>query len=144
MVMEYPALFEPSGEGGFVVTFPDFDWGITQGETEQDAREMAMDALSTMIREYIRKGEVLPRPSNPRGRKYRRIRLPALQAAKAALYLAFQSSGIRKAELARRLGIPTANVDRLFDLNHRSRLDHIEAAFRALGKRLEIEAKDAA
>jgi antitoxin HicB len=144
MVMEYPALFEPSGEGGFVVTFPDFDWGITQGETEQDAREMAMDALSTMIREHIRKGESLPCPSNPRGRKYRVIRLPALQAAKAALYLAFQASGIRKAELARRLGMPSANVDRLFDLNHRSRLDHIEAALRALGKQLEIETKDAA
>lgn len=83
--MEYPALFEPSGDGGFVITFPDFDWGIAQGETEQDAREMAMDALSTMIREHIRKGEDLPRPSNPRGRK-------------TALYLAFQASGIRKAE----------------------------------------------
>ncbi len=53
---------------GIVVTFPDFDWGITQGETEQDAREMAMDALSTMIREHIRKGEILPCPSNPRGK----------------------------------------------------------------------------
>jgi antitoxin HicB len=144
MVMEYPALFEPSQEGGFVVTFPDFDWGITQGETEEDARKMAMDALCAMIREHIRNGEVLPRPSNPRGRKYRTIRLPALQAAKAALYLAFQASGIRKAELARRLGIPSANVDRLFDLNHHSRLDHIEAAFRALGKQLAIEVNDAA
>ena len=112
-------------------------------ETEQDAREMAMDALSTMIREHIRKSESLPCPSNPRGRKYRMIRLPALQAAKAALYLVFQASGIRKAELARRLGIASANVDRLFDLKHRSRLDHIEGALRALGKQLEIETTDA-
>jgi len=43
-------------------------------------------------------------------------------------------SGIR--ELARRLGIPRTPVDRLFDLNHHSRLDHIEAAFGALGKPL--------
>ena len=142
--MEYPALFEPSEDGGFVVTFPDFDWGITQGETEQDAREMAMDALCTMIREHVRNGEPLPRPSKPRGRKYRMIRLPALQAAKAGLYQAFQASGIRKAELARRLGIPSANIDRLFDLNHHSRLDHIEAAFQALGKQLAIEINDAA
>jgi antitoxin HicB len=142
--MEYPAWFEPSEEGGFVVTFPDFDWGITQGETEEDAREMAMDALCTMIREHIRKREVLPRPSKPRGRKYRMIRLPALQAAKAGLYLAFEASGIRKAELARRLGIPSANIERLFDLNHNSRLDQIEAAFRALGKQLEIDVSDAA
>jgi len=54
--MEYQALLEPAKEGGFIVTFPDFDWGITQGDTEEDALEMATDALRTMIHEHIRKG----------------------------------------------------------------------------------------
>jgi hypothetical protein len=36
--MEYPALFEPSKEGGFVVTFPDFDWGVTQGKLNRMLR----------------------------------------------------------------------------------------------------------
>jgi antitoxin HicB len=67
-----------------------------------------------------------------------------MQAAKAELYREFLTSGIRKAELARRLGIPKTNVDRLFDLRHQSRLDQIEAAFRALGKVLSIEVRDAA
>jgi antitoxin HicB len=142
--MEYPALFEPSKEGGFVVTFPDFDWGVTQGDTEADAQEMAMDALCMIIREHVRNGEYLPRPSKPRGRKYRMIRLPALHAAKVELYIAFDASGIRKAEMARRMGISKVNVDRLFDLTHHSRLDQIEAAFRALGKELAIEIRDAA
>jgi antitoxin HicB len=142
--VEYPALFEPSKEGGFVVTFPDFDWGVTQGETEQDAQEMALDALSMMIREHIRNGEHLPHPSKPRGRRYRMIRLPALHAAKAELYMAFEASGLRKTEMARRMGISKVNVDRLFDLTHHSRLDQIEAAFRALGKELAIEIRDAA
>ena len=48
------------------------------------------------------------------------------------------------ADLAKRLGIPKTNVDRLFDLRHQSRLDQIEAAFRALGKQLSIEVRDAA
>jgi len=142
--MEYPALFEPDEEGGFVITFTDFGWGITQGDTEANARDMAIDALYTMIQEHIRKGEDLPRPSRPRGRKVRMIRLPALQGAKTDLYLEFLASGIRKAELARRLGIPKTNVDRLFDLNHHSRLDQIEAAFRVLGKELTIQVRDAA
>jgi antitoxin HicB len=142
--MEYPALFEPDEEGGFVITFPDFAWGITQGATEKDAREMAADALCTMIQEHIRKGEDLPRPSRPRGRKIRMIRLPALAGAKTDLYLEFQASGIRKAELARRLSMPKTNVDWLFDLNHHSRLDQIEAAFRVLGKELTIQVRDAA
>jgi len=30
--MEYAALFEPQLEGGYLITFPDFDWGISQGD----------------------------------------------------------------------------------------------------------------
>jgi antitoxin HicB len=142
--MEYPALFEPAREGGFLVTFPDFDWGITQGDTEKEAREMAADAIRTMIQEHIRKGEEIPRSSKPRGRKHRMIHLAALDAVKAELYSAFQASGLKKVELARRLGIPKTTVDRLFDLDNHSRLDRIEAAFAALGKRLEVEVQDAA
>jgi antitoxin HicB len=71
-------------------------------------------------------------------------RLPALHSAKAELYMAFDASGIRKTEMAHRMGISKVNVDRLFDLTHHSRLDQIEAAFRALGKELAIEIRDAA
>jgi antitoxin HicB len=142
--MQYPALFEPAREGGFVVTFPDFDWGITQGDTDKEAREMAADAIRTMIQEHIRKGEEVPRPGKPRGRKYRMIHLAALDGVKAELYSAFQASGLKKVELARRLGIPKTTVNRLFDLDHHSRLDHIEAAFATLGKRLAVEVQNAA
>jgi antitoxin HicB len=142
--MEYPAIFEPAEEGGFVITLPDFGWGISQGDTEEEARRMATALLQTVVQEHIRKGAELPRPSKPRGRKCRMIRLPALQTAKAELYREFLRSGIRKAELARRLGIPKTVVDRLFDLNHKSRLEQIEAAFRALGKELQIHIADAA
>ena len=30
--MKYPALFEPAEEGGFVITFPDWDWGVWRQE----------------------------------------------------------------------------------------------------------------
>jgi len=49
-----------------------------------------------------------------------------------------------KTGLAQRLGISKTNVDRLFDLKRKSRLDQIEAAFAALGKRLDVEIRDAA
>ena len=141
----FNALFGPDREkGGFVVTFPDLKWGVTQGETEEDAMAMAADALEMVVRDYIERGEPLPWPSKVRGRKYRAIRLPALQSAKAELYMAFKESGIRKAELARRLGIPKTTVDRLFDFGNHTRLDQIEAAFAVLGKRLVFEVRDAA
>src|SRR3954469_8745014 len=104
--MQYAALFAPAKEGGYAITFPDFPWGITQGDDENEASEMAVDALCTMIQECIRKGEAVPAPGRHRGRKLRSIRLPALQAAKTELYREFLGSGIRKADLANRLGMP--------------------------------------
>ncbi|MEO8591700.1 MAG: hypothetical protein ABI759_00115 [Candidatus Solibacter sp.] len=47
-------------------------------------------------------------------------------------------------KLARQLGIPKTNVDRLFDFKNHSRLDQIEAAFAVLGKRIAFDVRDAA
>jgi antitoxin HicB len=144
-MLQYCALLEADKDsGGFVVTFPDFSWGVSQGESEEEAMEMATDALVMILKDYIDRGVELPRPSRSPGRKHRPIRLPALLSAKVELYREFIGSGLRKADLARRLGISKTNVDRLFDLDHRSRLDQIEAAFRALGKELTIDVRSAA
>jgi antitoxin HicB len=72
------------------------------------------------------------------------IQLPALPAMKAELYLAFRRSGMKKVELARALGIPKTNVDRLFHFRNHTRVDQLEAAFAAVGKRLVIAVQDAA
>jgi antitoxin HicB len=60
------------------------------------------------------------------------------------LYRAMRERGVRKADLARRLGWHGPQIDRLLDLNHASRLDQIEAALAALGKRLTLDLADAA
>jgi antitoxin HicB len=141
----YPALFEPDHEkGGFVVTFPDLPPCITQGDSENEARAMAQDALAMMLSHIIGQGGEIPRPSARRGRKFRQIQLPPMENAKLDLYRAFRASGLRKAELARRMGIQKTNIDLLFDLERPSRFEQIEAAFRALGKRLVISVEEAA
>jgi predicted RNase H-like HicB family nuclease len=95
-----------------VITFPDWDWGVTQGEDEADGRSMAEDALITMLAHSIRHGKPIPSPRQVRSRKYRVMELPAMVALKTELYLAFQASGISKTALARKLGIPKTTVDR--------------------------------
>jgi antitoxin HicB len=144
-MLEYPALFELDRKaGGFVVTFPDFSFGATQGETPEEAMLMAADLLKILIADRIEKNEELPKPRVRRGSRYRVVSLPALQAAKASLYQAWWASGLGKSELARRLGIPKSNVDRLFDLDHHSRLSRLEAAFAVLNKKMVIEVRSAA
>lgn len=144
-MIRYPALFEPdAGKGGFVVTFPDFTWGVTQGETEAEATGMSEDALLCIIEETMRQHKDLPRPSKLRGKKYREIAVPVLADAKIQLYEAMRAGRVQKAEVARRMGIPRQQIERLLDLRHSSRLEQIEAAFRALKKRLVVSIEDAA
>jgi antitoxin HicB len=141
----YLALFEPDPEaGGYTVTFPDFGYGVTQGETEAEAYEMAQDLLMLTIGDFMRAGKPLPVPRRHRGMNYRPVELPGLQSAKVDLYSSFLNSGLRKAEFARKIGIPKTHVERLFSLRHQSRLSQIEAALAALDKRLYLEVRDAA
>jgi antitoxin HicB len=141
----YLALFEPDREaGGYVVTFPDFGYGVTQGETDAEAMDMAQDLLILTIGDYIKESKPLPVPRRHRGAKFRPVALPALQAAKVDLYVSFLGSGLKKAEFARRIGIPKTHIERLLSLRRHTRLGQIEAAFSALGKRLHVEARNAA
>ena len=141
----YWALFEPDHKaGGYTVTFPEFGYGVTQGETDEEAMEMARDLLMLTIGDFIREGRPLPAPVRYRGAKFRPVPLTALQSAKVDLYKEFLMSGLSKAECARRIGIPKTHMERLFALRHHSRLDQIEAALAALGKSLHVEVRDAA
>ena len=102
----YPAHFDDDNpEGGYVVTFPDFSEAVTQGESLDEAMEMARDSLLMAIAFRIEHAETVPQPSKRRRKNTRLVGLPARQAAKLALYQLWQASGMRKVELARRLGI---------------------------------------
>ncbi len=142
--MEYSAKFTADRKaGGYVVTFPDVPEAITQGDTLEEAMAMAEEALELALTFYTEKWLDLPVPGTLK-RGMRRVRVPALSEAKFRLYTALRTAGVRKTELARRLKCSPSQVDRLLDITHHSKLDQIEAAFRAIGKRLAIEILDAA
>ncbi|MFZ3237973.1 MAG: hypothetical protein WA184_21720 [Stellaceae bacterium] len=70
--------------------------------------------------------------------------LSALGMAKAALYDAMRAQGVGRAELARRLRWHLPQVNRVLDLRHASRMEHVEAALAALGLRLVVDVARAA
>jgi antitoxin HicB len=143
--MTYPALFEPDPKGGILVTFPDFGYA-THGDDQSDAYVMAQDLLVHMLSDRIAAKEDIPRPGKAaaRGKRVRLVALPALVAAKVVLYEQLREAGIPKVELARRMGQPRQQIERLFNLRRATRLDQIEAAFAALGKRVVVVIEDAA
>lgn len=144
-MLSYPAKFTPDRKaGGYVVTFPDVPDGVTEGDTVHEALDMARDCLVTLFAVYMREGQPIPEASPLPARGHRLVRLPFAVGLKIELYNAWLKSGVRKADLARRLGIPRANVERLFNLRHASRPELIEDAFRALGKEVDLLVRDVA
>lgn len=134
-MFDYPVELTPDGDS-LLVTFPDIPEAITFGADPDEALQQAVDALETALSFYIDSRQPLPVPSPANGRPT--IRPSGLESAKLALYQAMTERGMRKAELARRLGWHVPQVDRLFDLTHTSRFDQIEAAARALDLRIEV------
>jgi antitoxin HicB len=140
--MEYPAKFTREADA-LIVSFPDVPEAHTQGNTIEEASAMAAEALELALTFYTDEWKDLPRPSAPK-RGMRLIAVPALSEAKFKLYTALRAAGVKKIELARRIGCSPSQVDRLLDITHKSKLDQIEAAFAAIGKRIEIEIVEAA
>jgi antitoxin HicB len=136
MCYAYPYELLPQPEGGFTVTFPDVPEAITQGDNEVEAAAMAEDALVTALSFYVDNAERAPSPSPARGRPLAYV--PALVAAKLALHDAMMAAGVSNVALARQLGTDEKTVRRLRDPLHQSRINQVDAALRALGKRMGI------
>jgi len=132
----WPVDLVPAEEGGFIVNFPDLPNGWSQGETREEALTQAIDLLDEMILGRMAQNEDVPRASPARGRPV--VALPALTAAKFEAYRAMLAAGLNKRQLAERLGWQPSQVTRLFDGRHASRLDQIETALNALGRRLVV------
>jgi antitoxin HicB len=141
-MMQYPVTLAREGSRT-IVSFPDFQNVHTFGDDEGEALARAVDALETYLMGMIEDQELIPEPHRPK-RGQQRITLPALTEAKIQLYRQMRAAGVGKAELARRLHCHLPPIDRLLNLNHASRLDQIEQALLAVGKRLTISIEDAA
>ena len=142
-MLSYPVVLEKDSNDTVLVTFRDFPEAHTFGDDDREALARASDLLEDVLADYIESRREIPLPSKARKRD-RLVSPPVLTEAKVTLYREMRASGIRKADLARRLGCHMRQVDRLLDLRHASRLDQIEAAFAVLNKRVVLEIQDAA
>lgn len=139
----YPATLIPDPDGGFTVTFRDVPEAITESDTREDALLRAEDALESALAMYVAGKEPLPKASAAQPGEVI-VPLSALGMAKAALYDAMRDQGVGRAELARRLRWHLAQVNRVLDLRHASKMEQIEAALAALGLRLIVDVARAA
>src|SRR2546426_12223495 len=116
---------------------------MTVGKDRAQALERIQDAVVGILSGLMAQAEPIPPPSTQKKGQIA-VALPPMVAAKLAIYQAMWANGLTQSDLARRLRCDPKQVRRLLDLDHNSRFDHLEAALSALGKRLEVDVRDAA
>jgi hypothetical protein len=67
-----PAEFAPEKKA-INVTFPDLSEAIACGYSEGEAMEYAVDALETILSEYIKRRRDIPKPGKGRGKGMRLV-----------------------------------------------------------------------
>ena len=135
MSMTYPIKLEPDDNGTLLVTCPALPEVTTFGEDEAEAIKHARDAIEEAIAARMADGREVP---EPKGKRRILVTLPMQTSLKVELYRLVTQENITRAELMRRLNWKRESVDRLFRLNHATRLEQFDAAFRALGRQVEI------
>ena len=140
----YPAVFLREGEGtAYHVRFPDLPEALTAGDDLEDTFVQAADCLAEALAGRIARGDEIPAPSRVK-RAQHAIGVPLYLAPKLALYLAMREQHINNTELAKRLRVSETVVRRRLNPKHQTKAEKIQAALKALGKRIVITFEDAA
>ena len=67
-MIAYPAKFKKAAECGYIVEFIDIPSCVTEGDTLEEAKSMAKEALSAMLYSLDSRRMTIPEPSTIKGR----------------------------------------------------------------------------
>ena len=140
-MLRYPVRLLEDDNGTILVDVPDIPEAHTFGDDAEEAKARAVDVILTTLEMYIRDRRPIPAPSRAR-RGGEWVEIPPLAGAKISLYETMRDQALGKAALAARLGWHLPQVDRVLALRYTSRLDQVQRALRAVGKRVVLSVED--
>ena len=138
----HPVEIARDEDGRYVVAFPDFGWGATDGATRDEALAEAKDLLRELIATTMREGKDLPEPSRA-SKRWPLVVQPVQIALKAGLYEAWCRAGISQRRLARDLEVAESEVRRMLKPGHSTKAATMDRALRRLGKRVTVTVGEA-
>ena len=140
-MFEYPINVIKDDNGTWRTECPDVPEMHSFGDSKEDAIHNSQDALEAALSFYIDRGESLPKSSRKGSTLYA---YPTMQGMmKLAIYQAMRDQKVKRVTMAKLLNVAPTQVDRLIDLTHASRMDQLENALQALGKRFFMKLEDA-
>ncbi|WP_060507190.1 type II toxin-antitoxin system HicB family antitoxin [Pseudomonas sp. NBRC 111124] len=140
---DYAIRFEEDGTAPGVAVFcRDLPQLNSYGDNREHAISEAIDAIESTLSLYADQRWMIPEATSAKEGEVV-IHLPAVTVAKIALWNEMMARGMRKADLCRLLGVSQTQGDRLVDFLHTSKMEQLESAFAAMGKRLSISVEAA-
>jgi antitoxin HicB len=134
--MRYPITLNIDDDG-VLAGCPDIPEMHSVGDTVEEALREAADGLESAIEIYFDRHVPVPLPSRP-AREQKTVAVCALTAAKILLHNEMLAQGVKKADLARALEMAPSNVERIFRVRHKTRIETLEAALIHMGKHLDV------
>jgi len=138
MAFGYRYRLERQENGWWLVRFPGIPEALTEGKSEKEARDNALDCVLAALEGYMKAGKPLPRQGASYSGTQRAI-LPSLVTAKLAVYETMRERGWSKLRLAKELSVPENSVRRLLDLRHSSHMWVIDEALAKMKAELAID-----
>ncbi|MFV5933583.1 hypothetical protein ACLIJZ_02870 [Proteus mirabilis] len=137
-MFNYPATshFDEESET-YEITYRDFDNIHAVAYTEDDIELEASDILHVGLEEFISSKMPIPMPSEPQSGDFI-VYLPPISCLKIALHNAMLTTKTKKADLARKMNLNSAQIERLLDINQTSKIDSLEQALYLLGYHIAI------
>ena len=137
-MFNYPATshFDEESET-YEITYRDFDNIHAVAYTEDDIELEASDILHVGLEEFISSKMPIPMPSEPQSGDFI-VYLPPISCLKIALHNAMSTTKTKKADLARKMNLNSAQIERLLDINQTSKIDSLEQALYLLGYHIAI------
>lgn len=136
MKINYRCKIKKQDDGRFLVTFPDFEEALTEGETFEEALFNAEEVLTLTLEGRMEEGMPIPLPVL-NANKDEKLIFPSPRI-QAALLVKLTRGQHTLADLARTLETSWPSVARLEDPYHWSSLKQLSKTATALGQKLVL------
>ncbi|EDL52629.1 hypothetical protein VSAK1_13821 [Vibrio mediterranei AK1] len=121
----------------YLATFPDIPEAITVGDTAEEAKKEALDALITAFEFYFEDQRAIPMPKQYEESEHC-VEVPLSVWAKVLTLNTMLEQRITQSELARRMGTRKQEIQRIISLEHTTKIDRLHAAMTAMGKHFSL------
>ncbi len=140
----YPAIIKyDRSDKAYTVEFPDLPGCVTFGETFDEAKAKAEEALSGYLASLFDRGFKIPTPSKIKGKNVYSILPEAAVLVPILLRKVREELHLSQIEAARRLGISYQSYQKLENPNKANpTLKTLQKVARAFGKRFTIRLED--